>query len=501
MSMPNDLAIRKIIIVGGGSAGWMSAAALSNALNGQCEISVIESDAIGIVGVGEATIPPIRVFNQSLGINEAEFVAKTNATFKLGIQFINWRQKNSHYFHPFGTYGRQFDTVPLHQYWYKAFTESKAAPLDEYCMAWHLARKHKFTHPIADKRNVMSTFEYAYHFDASLYVEFLKQYSIKKGVKRIEGTIVDVAQHKHSGHIESVTLESGLQIDGQLFIDCSGFRGLLIEQTLKTGYERWDNWMLCDSAWAVPSGPKKQRPYTRSTAHDAGWQWNIPLQTRTGNGHVFSSNFISKERALDTLLANLEAEPLAEPRLLNFTAGRRKLFWNKNVIAIGLSSGFIEPLESTSIHLIQAGIAKLLALFPDTNFDQSTIDEYNRIAIGEMERIRDFIILHYKINDRNDSEFWRYCKQMTIPDALQNKIDHFRNYGRLVKSDLDLFGNASWLAVHIGQGNYPLKADPLMSYSNQDYIGWLAKLNEAMDFASQKAPEQFSYLHAMRAQF
>ncbi|WP_016956093.1 tryptophan halogenase family protein [Catenovulum agarivorans] len=489
-----EKAIKQILILGGGTAGWMTAAALANALQKNCQITLIESEQIGTVGVGEATIPPIRTFNQSLGINEAEFVKATQGTFKLGIEFINWGKQQHCYFHPFGSYGRAFDTVNLHHYWLDAFKQGKASRLDDYCMAWAAAKNNKFAPPINDARNVLSTYEYAYHFDAGLYAQFLRQYAQQRGVKRIEGKVESVKQNPANEHIQAVTLTNGQSYNAELFIDCSGFRGILIEQTLKTGYQNWQHWLPCDSAWAVPSESAELTPYTKSTAHTAGWQWRIPLQHRTGNGHVFCSQYMAEQQAQDILMDNLPGQTLAEPRLLKFTTGRRNLFWNKNVIAIGLSSGFLEPLESTSIHLIQAGIAKLLALFPDKDFAQPVIDEYNRIAIAEIENIRDFLILHYKLTERDDSELWRYCKNMQIPQSLQYKIDHFKNYGRIIKGEMDLFAHASWLAVHIGQGNLPQQTDPLMQYRQVNHVEWLEKLKLAMDSAAAKLPSQQSFI-------
>ena len=357
MSYAANNSIKKIVIVGGGTAGWMTAAALSNALQQGCHITLIESEQIGTVGVGEATIPPIRLFNQSLGINENDFIRATQGSFKLGIEFINWGRQNHSYFHPFGSYGRQFDLVSLHHHWLAAKAQGKADSLDSYCMAWVAAQQGRFAPPVTDPRHVLSTHDYAYHFDAGLYASYLRQYSEAKGVLRIEGKISAVKQHSISGFIEAVQLDNGQLLEGELFIDCSGFRGLLIEDTLKTGYQDWSHWLPCNRAWAVPSERGEFTPYTKSTAHQAGWQWRIPLQHRTGNGHVFSNHFISEQQAQDVLLQNLGAKALAEPRMLQFVTGRRNLFWNKNVVAIGLASGFLEPLESTSIHLIQAGIA------------------------------------------------------------------------------------------------------------------------------------------------
>ncbi len=442
-----EMQITKIVIVGGGTAGWMTAAALSNQLQKGCQISLIESDAIGTVGVGEATIPPIKNFNQILGIEENEFLKATNGSFKLGIEFVNWGKLGHRYFHPFGTFAKPFDTVSLHHYWWQAFQNGEAESLDNYSMAWAAAKTNKFAPPSPDQRNVMSTFDYAYHFDAGLYAKYLRQLSEQRGVQRIEGKIVEVVQNTTSGFIESVVLESGQVIEGELFIDCSGFRGLLIEEALNTGYEEWSHWLPCDRAYAVPSEQGEFTPYTRSTAHEAGWQWRIPLQHRMGNGHVFCSSFISEEQAQATLIDHLDTPQLAEPRMVKFVTGRRKKFWNKNVVAIGLSSGFLEPLESTSIHLIQAGIAKLLAFFPDKSFDERTIDQYNGIASIEMENIRDFIILHYALNERTDGELWKYCANMELPIRLADRIEHFKSYGRLVPGEKDLFGDASWLVI------------------------------------------------------
>jgi tryptophan halogenase len=490
-----DRHIRSVVIVGGGSAGWMTAAALCNSAPRGCAITLVESEEIGTVGVGEATIPPIKVFNQMLGLDEAEFMRRTKGSFKLGIQFVDWALPGRRYFHPFGTYGRPFDTVSMHHYWQRAHEAGKATSLDDYCMAWAAASAGRFAPPIADPRNVLSTYDYAYHFDAGLYAAFLREYSEERGVTRVEGKIADVQLDAANGFVASVQLADGRRIAGELFIDCSGFRGLLIEGVLQTGYDDWMHWLPCDRAMAVPCASAGEfTPHTRSTARAAGWQWRIPLQHRTGNGYVYCSKFISDDAAAATLLANLDGKVLAEPRPLRFVTGRRRRMWNRNVIAIGLSSGFLEPLESTSLHLIQAGIARLIALFPDRDFDPLVSDEYNRIAASEMERIRDFIILHYHLNQRQEGEMWRYCANMAIPDTLQEKIVHFRRYGRLVQREYDLFGPSSWLAVHIGQLNIPQRPDPLLDYRDFDGAQWLAKLREAMAAAARQLPTHQQYI-------
>ena len=502
MTGSEERRIRNIVIVGGGSAGWMTAAALGNALRRNCAITLVESDEIGTVGVGEATVPPIKLFNQSLGIDEAEFLRRTQGSFKLGIQFVDWARRGHRYFHPFGTYGRPFDVVPLHHYWQRAHAAGHASGLDDYCMAWAAAANARFAPPVADQRHVLSTYDYAYHFDAGLYAGYLREYAEERGVRRIEGRIADVQLHAASGHVESVQLADGRRIAGELFVDCSGFRGVLIEGALHTGYEDWTHWLPCNRAVAMPcagagadagAGTGDFTPYTRSTAREAGWQWRIPLQHRTGNGYVYASEFIDDEAAAATLTANLDGRALAEPRMLRFVTGRRRKTWNRNVIAIGLSSGFLEPLESTSLHLIQAGISKLLALFPDRDFDPLVVNEFNRISACEVERIRDFIILHYHLNERRE-ELWRYCANMSVPDTLQEKILHFRRFGRLVPREYDLFGPASWLAVHVGQFNLPERPDPLIHYREVDAPAWLARLRDALHTAALTLPTHRQFI-------
>lgn len=459
----NNNAIQHIVIVGGGSSGWMSAAALAQALRGQCRITLIESDEIGTVGVGEATIPSIKIFNQYLGIDESEFLKFTQGTFKLGIEFINWGKQDHQYFHPFGTFGADFDQVPLYQYWLRSRSEGDTSSLFDYSMAWCAAKNGKMVLTCRDPKLIQSTAEYAYHIDAGLYAKFLRRYAEARGVIRTEGIVVNAKLQNNTGFIESLQLADGSVIAADFFIDCSGFRGLLIEETLHTGYEDWSHWLPCNSAIAVPTEKHSELlPYTKSIAHSAGWQWRIPLQHRTGNGHVYCNNFMNDASAQDILVNNLTAKILAEPRQLRFTTGHRKKFWNKNCVAIGLAAGFMEPLESTSLHLVQTAIMRVIALFPNRDFDPLIAQEYNRVTQLEYQGIRDFIILHYKATQRDDSEFWRYCAAMPIPENLQYKIDHFKRAGRLVSTQTELFVNASWLAVFVGQGIIPESYAPLV---------------------------------------
>jgi len=460
MTQANN-ALTSIAIVGGGSAGWMAAAALANAVGKTIAITLIESDEIGTVGVGEATIPPIKSFNRELGLSEVEFIKETQGSFKLGIEFVGWGASDSRYFHPFGSYGDDFDRVWLYHYWLRERLNGDQTPIDDYSMCWALARENRFGPPDANPRAVHSTHDYAYHFDAGLYARFLRRYAEARGVVRHEGKVVDVARDGEKGTIKHVILADGRAVAADFFIDCSGFSGLLIEGALQTGYVDWTHWLPCDRAVAMPcanTGPLT--PYTRSTAHRSGWQWRIPLQHRQGNGHVYCSHHISDDAAADVLTRAVEGVPLGDPRLLKFTTGRRNRFWNQNCLSLGLAAGFMEPLESTSLHLVQSGISRFLLLFPDRNADPLLAEEYNRATVQEYERIRDFLILHYKANTRPEP-FWQACAAMPIPDELAYKIKHFSGAARLVSPQDELFRNPSWLAVYLGQGLIPRDYDRL----------------------------------------
>ncbi len=459
----SNLLPQRILIIGGGTAGWMAAAALSRMLGHKCDIKLVESEAIGTVGVGEATIPPIRTFNNMLGISEVDFLHSTKATYKLGIEFKNWTRQGHSYFHPFGVHGASVNARYLHHYWLKLRAEGDTTPLDAYSLCTLAAKQGKCASPSTDSHSIMATFGSAYHFDASLYAAYLRQYAEMRRVTRIEGKVIDVVLRGDNGFVKGVQLDNGQKLEADLFIDCSGFKGLLIEGALGTGYKDWTQWLPCDRAIAVPCTKSgKLTPYTRATAHAAGWQWRIPLQHRTGNGHVYSSAHMSDDEALSILLNNLDGEPLAEPNFLRFKTGVRKKFWIKNCVSLGLASGFMEPLESTSIHLIQAGITKLLDFFPGNDFDQTNIDEYNRLSTIEFEEIRDFLILHYYATTRDDSAFWNYCRTMEIPDTLKRRINLFTKYGRIAPRAHELFTNTSWIAVFIGQGIIPSGYDPLV---------------------------------------
>ena len=443
----------------------MVAAAFSKLLGPAYSIRLIESDEIGTVRVGEATVPHLKLFNQVLEIDEIDFVRKTQGTFKLGIQFNDWGRLGDSYVHGFGTIGHDVGLLPFHQYWIKAFQAGKAADIGAYSLNTAAAPRGKFMASANDvpPSSPLANIAYAYHFDAGLYALYLRGYAESRGTRRTEGKVVSVVLRPGDGFVEAVILGNGERIEGDLFIDCSGFRGLLIEEALHAGYEDWTHWLPCDRALAVPCekvGPPT--PYTRATARAAGWQWRIPLQHRTGNGYVYSSAYISDDEAAATLLKNLDGRALADPRPLRFTTGMRKKIWSRNVVAIGLSSGFLEPLESTSIYLIQAGIARLINLFPRRDFSPVLADRYNAQMTFEFERIRDFIVLHYHATERNDSPLWNYCRTMSVPPKLEDTIKLFRDSGRFFRDAEELFALTSWVQVMLGQRIMPRTYHPVV---------------------------------------
>ena len=457
-----DRRIRSILIVGGGTSGWMAAAALKRAVGKTASVTLVESADIGIVGVGEATVPPIRQFNAMIGLDEAPFMRATQASFKLGIQFDDWGAIGDRYIHSFGAYGLEPDAGQFHQSWLSLREAGYEEALDTFSLCAVAARQGRMAEQSAAPTSPLAHLHWAYHFDAALYAEHLRAFCEGLGVARLEGEVVEVALRPLDGFVDRLTLKDGRALSADLFIDCTGFRGLLIEGALKAGYEDWSHWLPVDRAVAVPCakvGPVQ--PYTTATALQAGWQWRIPLQHRTGNGYVFSSAFLSEDRATETLLAGLDGEPLADPRVLRFTSGRRKTCWSKNVVALGLASGFIEPLESTSIHMVQSALTKLLLHFPDRDFKPLNIAAYNAKLADEAARIRDFIILHYHATTRADALFWDQVRTMTIPDALAERIALFKEGALLAPGSDEMFSRTSWAAVLIGQGVRPAARNPL----------------------------------------
>lgn len=503
-----SIKIQNIVIVGGGTAGWMTASLLAKTLGKNLNITLVESDKIGIVGVGEATIPPIVNFNSAIGINEKEFIKATQGTIKLGIEFNNWYQEGDSYMHAFGNIGQKFPFGDFNHFWLRAqqlenanadSTSIKSNSFWDYSLNYQAAKQNKFAVFNKIPNTNLPGLSHAYHFDAGLYAKFLAIHAQGMGVKRIEGTITQVQQNHDSGFIESLQLEDGTGITGDLFIDCTGLAALLIEKTLSTGYDDYSHWLPCDRAMAVPCEKTDNiEPYTRSTAHKVGWQWRIPLQHRTGNGLVYSSKHMTDEEAKALLLKNLDGNPLAEPRVIPFQTGRRRKQWHKNVIAIGLSSGFFEPLESTNIHLIQTAAIRLLKFFPHNGINIEEVDEFNRQSKLEAEGIRDFIILHYKLNNRGDSEFWRTCQRMDVPESLLNKIELFKKTGKVFCKPNDLFTEIAWQQVMIGQGIVPEDYHPLVNaLSNEQLTELMTNLKILINRTVDKIPSHEDFLKSL----
>ena len=492
-----DRRIRKIVILGGGTAGWMTAAALAKVNSPpQFSITLVESDDIGIIGVGEATIPTIHWFNRLIDLPEGDLIRETRATYKLGIEFVNWNGDGSRYFHPFGRYGAPQDASMFYHRWIRAKLAEAVPSHQDFSLSTRAARAGKFAPPSNDPNSIFATLGYAYHFDAGLYAAFLRRRCESKGVRRVEGKVTHVAQDPESGFITSLTTHRDKVIEGDLFIDCSGLRALLIEGTLHTGFDDWSHWLPCDRAQAVPTERIQDPiPYTRSTAHAAGWQWRIPLQHRTGNGIVYSSKFCSDAEAATTLRANLDSPVLADPRLIRFLTGRRRKAWNKNVVAIGLASGFLEPLESTSIHLIQSGIAKLLSLFPTRDCHPEVAEQFNRVFDADVESVRDFLILHYHRSTGRSEPMWEYCQHMSVPDSVSYRMTHFEHTGRIVLATDELFKEASWFAVMMGQGLRPTDYNPLLdTISAAENRAHLARIEQQIGAAVETMPLHEDYI-------
>ncbi len=493
--------MKNIVIVGGGTAGWMAAAALSRVLGkGRHNLTLIESDDIGTVGVGEATIPMIDFFHKVLGVTPVDILRETEATFKLGIEFVDWRKPGHRYFHPFGNYGTDMGGIGFRQHWLRMarLTDQWDHRLWDhglYNLETIAARAERFS-LIQPKDPGQPRLNHAYHFDASLYAQFLSRYGQARGVTRIEGLIERVEQNPDTGDVECLHLRGGESVSGDLFLDCSGFRGLLIEQTLKAGYEDWSHWLPCNRAFAVPSARvAPPLPYTRATAREAGWQWRIPLQHRTGNGYVFCDGFIAEDDARERLLSRLDGEPLAEPRLLKFTTGHRRKMWDKNVIALGLSSGFLEPLESTSIHLAQSALTRLITLLPAGEIAPRIRDTFNGLMRTEYEHVRDFIIAHYKITERDDTPFWKHCRNMPIPDSLRARLDLFSEHGVFIEDTHDLFKDANWFSVLAGQGMYPNAVHPIAeSFDPRDTGARLAQIQDVIARRADALPPHQEFI-------
>jgi len=486
----------RILIVGGGTAGWMAAAVLARYLPARLySIQLIESDEIGTVGVGEATIPQLQLLNTALGINEDDFMRATQGTYKLGIEFVGWGASGSRYTHAFGSVGRDMGVVPFHHYWLRGHRLGEHAPLEHYSLNATAGYAGKFARGAAAHSHMLGGVAHAFQFDAGLYARFLRSYAEGRGVTRTEGTITHAQRTAESGDLLGVSLADGSAHEADLFLDCSGFRGLLIEEALATGYENWSNWLPCDRALAVPcASAPTLTPYTRSIARKAGWQWRIPLQHRIGNGHVYCSSEISDDEATAVLLGTLDGAPLSDPRPLKFTTGRRKAFWNRNVVALGLAAGFMEPLESTSIHLVQSALERLLKFLPNGPIQSADVAAYNVQTIFEWERVRDFIILHYHANTRGEP-FWQSCATMAVPDSLTEKLALFRANGRIARFNEELFAEVGWLQVMIGQGVIPRGHHPLADApSDAEVLEFLSLIRQTVTKHVSAMPDHAAFI-------
>ncbi|WP_404340307.1 tryptophan halogenase family protein [Pseudoalteromonas mariniglutinosa] len=493
--------IINVVIAGGGTAGWITAALLNKVLGKVINITVVESDQIGTIGVGEASIPPIQHLNGALGIAEKDFINATQATIKLGIEFAHWREQEHAYMHAFGEIGKDFPFCEFYHFWLKAKKHNITPDFWDFSLNFQAAKNQKFSHLQHIPNTQLAGLNYAYHFDATLYGEFLKDLAVSRGVKRIEGKIATVLQCQQTGFVNALALDDGKQIAGDLFIDCTGLKALLIEQTLNTGFEDWSHWLPCDRAVAVQcEAVQAAVPFTRSIAREAGWQWQIPLQHRVGNGLVYSSRHLSDDEAKQQLLASIPGDAISEPRFIRFKTGRRRKQWHKNVVSIGLSSGFLEPLESTSIHLIQTAAIRLIKFFPHQGIEQPLIDAFNQQSQVEFERIRDFIILHYKLTTRSDSPFWRQCQQMSIPDTLKRKINLFKQTGKLIREDDELFAEVAWQQVMIGQGLMPDDHHPLANALTEQQLRELfSNLKTVINNCVEQLPSHSDFLQRFKA--
>ena len=492
----NDPRIRRIVIVGGGTAGWMAAALLAKALGAGVAIRLVESAEIGTVGVGEATIPQIRHINRFLGIDEDDMLRAVHGTYKLGVQLNGFGRLGDSYLHAFGDLGLPLGLTPFHHYWLRSRSRADAPDLRAYSLNAAAAAENRFAPLETVPDSPIGGIRYAYHFDASRYARYLREHIAPGAVQRTEGKVVDVRLRAGDGFIESLQLDSGEIVEGDFFIDCSGFRGLLIEGALHTGYENWQHWLPCDRALAVASAPGgPMRPYTQASARTAGWQWRIPLRHRVGNGHVYCSRFISDDEAAAQLLANLETEALGDPRPLRFVTGMRALAWSRNCLALGLAAGFMEPLESTSIHLVQSGINRLLAMFPDRHCEPQLVDEYNRQTRFEYERVRDFLILHYKATERTDTPFWQQCGAMDIPPSLARRIELFRRTGMVFREGDELFAETGWVQVLLGQRIEPERHHPLADALTAEQLdGFLADIRTLVGRAKNTLPPHHEFV-------